>query len=116
MKCNSWLYPDLPVKHEVEILSGEARMDMKKHSRVFSENDPLSMVRRSMLYACGWTHEEIQRPLVAVVNTYNEMHPGHMHLKTLAERVKAGVRTAGGLPTEFIPCPSATGWQTATKG
>jgi dihydroxy-acid dehydratase len=77
-------------------------MDTKKHSRVFSDDDPLSMVRRSMLYACGWTHEEIKRPLVAVVNTYNEMHPGHMHLKTLAERVKAGVRTAGGLPTEFF--------------
>ncbi len=77
-------------------------MDTKKHSRVFSDDDPLSMVRRSMLYACGWTHEEIKRPLVAVVNTYNEMHPGHMHLKTIAERVKAGVRTAGGLPTEFF--------------
>jgi dihydroxy-acid dehydratase len=77
-------------------------MDTKKHSNVFSDDDPLSMLRRSMLYACGWTHEEIKRPLIAVVNTYNEMHPGHMHLKTLAERVKAGVRTAGGLPTEFF--------------
>jgi len=91
-------------------------MDMKKHSRVFSENDPLSMVRRSMLYACGWTHEEIQRPLVAVVNTYNEMHPGHMHLKTLAERVKAGVRTAGGLPTEFYTLSLCDGLANGHEG
>jgi dihydroxy-acid dehydratase len=35
-----------------------------------------------------------------VVNTYNEMHPGHVHLKTLAKRANAGVRTAGGVPAE----------------
>ena len=91
-------------------------MDMKKHSRVFADDDPLSMVRRSMLYACGWTYEEIQRPLVAVVNTYNEMHPGHMHLKTLAERVKAGVRTAGGLPTEFYTLSLCDGLANGHEG
>jgi dihydroxyacid dehydratase/phosphogluconate dehydratase len=67
-------------------------MEMKKQSHVFSEDDPFSRVRRSMLYACGWTYEEIKRPFVAVVNTYNEMHPGHMHLKTLAERVTPSVK------------------------
>ncbi len=69
-----------------------------------------------MLYACGWTHEEIQRPLVAVVNTYNEMHPGHMHLKTLAERIKAGVRTAGGLPTEFCSLSLCDGLANGHEG
>jgi dihydroxy-acid dehydratase len=91
-------------------------MDLKKQSRVFSEDNPLSMVRRSMLYACGWTYEEIQRPFVAVVNTYNEMHPGHMHLKTLAERVKAGVRTAGGLPTEFYALSLCDGLANGHEG
>jgi dihydroxy-acid dehydratase len=91
-------------------------MDTKKNSRVFSDNDPLSMVRRSMLYACGWTYEEIKRPLVAVVNTYNEMHPGHMHLKTLAERVKAGVRSAGGLPTEFYALSLCDGLANGHEG
>jgi dihydroxy-acid dehydratase len=91
-------------------------MDTKQHSRVFSNDDPLSMVRRSMLYACGWTYEEIQRPFVAVVNTYNEMHPGHMHLKTLAERVKAGVRTAGGLPTEFYTLSLCDGLANGHEG
>ncbi len=73
----------------------------KEKSHVFSDNDVLSMVRRSMLYACGWNYSEIKRPFVAVVNTFNEMHPGHQHLRALAERVKAGIRTAGGLPSEF---------------
>jgi len=91
-------------------------MDMKRHSRVFSDDDPLSMLRRSMLYACGWTHEEIKRPLVAVVNTYNEMHPGHMHLKTLAERVKAGVRAAGGLPAEFFTISLCDGLANGHEG
>jgi dihydroxy-acid dehydratase len=91
-------------------------MDTKKHSHVFSDNDPLSMVRRSILYACGVTHEEIKRPLVAVVNTYNEMHPGHMHLKTLADRVKAGVRTAGGLPTEFYALSLCDGLANGHEG
>ncbi len=76
----------------------------------------MSMVRRSMLYACGWTHAEIQRPFVAVVNTYNEMHPGHMHLKTLAERVKAGVRTAGGFPTEFYALSLCDGLANGHEG
>ncbi|MCX7982079.1 MAG: dihydroxy-acid dehydratase [Syntrophales bacterium] len=73
----------------------------KAKSHVFSDHDVLSMVRRSMLYACGWNYGEIKRPFVAVVNTFNEMHPGHQHLRHIAERVKAGVRTAGGMPSEF---------------
>jgi len=91
-------------------------MDLKKHSRVFSDDDPLSMVRRSMLYACGLTRDEISRPLVAVVNTYNEMHPGHLHLKTLADRVKAGVRTAGGLATEFYTLSLCDGLANGHEG
>ena len=56
---------------------------------------------RSLLYALGLTREEIARPLVGVVNAFNEIVPGHIHLRTLAEAVKAGVRMAGGTPIEF---------------
>jgi dihydroxy-acid dehydratase len=69
-----------------------------------------------MLYACGLTYEEIKRPMVAVVNTFNEMHPGHMHLRTLAERVKAGVRTAGGLPLEFSVLALCDGFANGNEG
>ena len=56
---------------------------------------------RSLLYALGLTREEMDRPLVGVVNAANEVVPGHLHLDTLASAVKAGVRLAGGTPLEF---------------
>lgn len=57
--------------------------------------------QRSLLYALGLTSEEINRPLVGIVNSFNEVVPGHMHLRQVAEAVKAGVRLAGGTPLEF---------------
>lgn len=56
---------------------------------------------RSLLKALGLTDEEIQRPLIGVVNAKNEIVPGHMHLDKITEAVKAGVRVAGGTPIEF---------------
>lgn len=56
---------------------------------------------RSLLYALGMTREEMSRPLVGVVNSANEVVPGHIHLDRIAEAVKAGVRLAGGTPMEF---------------
>ena len=56
---------------------------------------------RSLLYALGLTREEMERPLVGVVNAASEVVPGHLHLGKLAEAVKAGVRMAGGTPLEF---------------
>ncbi|MGI6065234.1 MAG: dihydroxy-acid dehydratase [Bacillota bacterium] len=56
---------------------------------------------RSLLRALGLTNEEISRPIIGVVNSFNEVVPGHMHLRTIAEAVKAGVRIAGGTPLEF---------------
>ena len=56
---------------------------------------------RSLLYALGYTDEELSRPLIGVVSSYNEIVPGHMNLDKIAEAVKAGVRAAGGTPVEF---------------
>jgi len=56
---------------------------------------------RSLLYALGMTREEMNRPLVGVVNAANEIVPGHIHLNTIADAVKAGVRMAGGTPVAF---------------
>jgi len=56
---------------------------------------------RSLLYALGLTEEELSRPLVGIVNSYNEIVPGHMNLDKITEAVKAGVRAAGGTPIEF---------------
>ncbi len=62
---------------------------------------PAKAPHRSLLHALGLTNEELKRPLVGVVNSANEIVPGHMHLHTIAEAVKAGVRLAGGVPIEF---------------
>ena len=56
---------------------------------------------RSLFKAMGYTDEEIARPLIGVVNSYNEIIPGHIHLRTVTEQVKAGIRMAGGTPVEF---------------
>lgn len=56
---------------------------------------------RSLFKAMGYTDEEIRRPLIGVVNSKNEIIPGHIHLDKIAEAVKAGIRIAGGTPVEF---------------
>ena len=56
---------------------------------------------RSLLFALGMTREEMRRPLIGVVNSANEIVPGHMHLDIIARAVKDGVRMAGGTPMEF---------------
>ena len=56
---------------------------------------------RSLYRALGLTEEELSRPLVGVVSSYNEIVPGHMHLDKLVEAVKQGVAMAGGTPIVF---------------
>lgn len=56
---------------------------------------------RSLFYALGYTKEELQRPLVGIVSSYNEIVPGHMNLDKITEAVKAGVLMAGGVPVMF---------------
>lgn len=56
---------------------------------------------RSLLYALGLTDEEMERPIVGIVSSHNEIVPGHMNLDKIEEAVKAGVRAAGGTPIMF---------------
>jgi len=56
---------------------------------------------RSLLKADGLTDEEINRPLVAVINSKNDIIPGHLMLDKLGEAVKAGIYMAGGTPFEI---------------
>lgn len=57
--------------------------------------------RRAIYKANGYTDEDLRRPHIGVVNTWNEAAPGHFHLRKIAELVKAGVWQAGGTPFEF---------------
>ena len=56
---------------------------------------------RSLLKADGLTDEELDRPFVAVISAQNEVIPGHIHLQSIADAVKAGVRMAGGTPLQI---------------
>ncbi|MBL7073123.1 MAG: dihydroxy-acid dehydratase [Candidatus Omnitrophica bacterium] len=56
---------------------------------------------RSLFKAMSYTNEELDRPIIGIANSANEVIPGHIHLKGLAEAVKAGVRMSGGTPMEF---------------
>ncbi|MGA3207010.1 MAG: dihydroxy-acid dehydratase [Syntrophales bacterium] len=56
---------------------------------------------RSLFKAMGYTDEEIAQPLIGVVNSANEIIPGHIHLDLITEDVKSGIRMAGGTPVEF---------------
>ena len=56
---------------------------------------------RSLFKAMGYTQTEIDRPLIGVVNSANEIIPGHIHLDKISEGVKTGIRLAGGTPVEF---------------
>jgi dihydroxy-acid dehydratase len=55
---------------------------------------------RSLLHAVGWRKADIDKPIIGVVNSFTEIVPGHMHLKDIAEAVKAGVYSGGGVPFE----------------
>lgn len=56
---------------------------------------------RALLYAMGYTPEDLEKPLIGIVNGFNEIIPGHGHLKDLAQAAKLGVSAGGGTPMEF---------------
>jgi dihydroxy-acid dehydratase len=75
---------------------------------MFNEADfPMSIARLAMLKGTGVDVDELKvKPIIGVANSFTEMNPGHMHLRTLAERVKEGVHAGGGIPFEFdVPAP-----------
>ena len=60
-----------------------------------------SAPHRSLFNALGYTKEEMKKPMIGVVCSYNEIVPGHMNLDKIAEAVKMGIAEAGGMPVEF---------------
>ena len=72
---------------------------------------------RSLLYATGHLQENIgKKPLIGVVNTFNEIVPGHFHLRGIADAAKQGVLMAGGIPVEFPTIAICDGITMAHKG
>ena len=56
---------------------------------------------RSLFHALGFTEEEMKKPMVGIVSSYNEIVPGHMNLDKIVNAVKLGVAEAGGVPVVF---------------
>ena len=77
-------------------------MELRKKLRSRWEFGEARECRRGLMLGMGYSEEELKRPLIGIVNSWNEYNPGHVHLKQVAERVKAGVREAGGLPVEVM--------------
>ena len=64
-------------------------------------DDISSAPKRALMNAMGYTAWQMRRPLIGIVNSYNEVVPGHIHLQSVARAVKDGVLAAGGTPMEF---------------
>jgi dihydroxy-acid dehydratase len=71
---------------------------------------------RSLLYSMGWRSEHLDKPMVAVVNSFNELMPGHVHLSALCQAIKLGIAEAGGTPLEFPTIAVCDGLATGHKG
>jgi dihydroxy-acid dehydratase len=71
---------------------------------------------RAMLKAVGFSDDDLRKPLIGIANTWIEIGPCNLHLRTLAEHVKAGVRAAGGTPMEFNTVSISDGITMGTEG
>src|SRR5688500_19331071 len=75
-------------------------IDLRHKSHILMDG-PGRAPARAMLKAVGFTDEDLSRPLVGVANTWIEVMPCNYHLRRLSDRVKAGIRAAGGTPIEY---------------
>ena len=82
-------------------------MGAELRSKDLSPEVPQYYMRRACLRSAGATNEDLEKPLVAIANTWNEILPGSYHLDRIAAAVRRGVREAGGMATIFnvlAPC------------
>src|SRR5438046_3688954 len=89
--------------------------DPKRPSRTIFEGRERAGAR-AMAKAIGFTDEDLSRPIVGVANTWIETMPCNFHLRRLAEKVKAGIRAAGGTPMEFNTISISDGITMGTEG
>lgn len=87
-----------------------------KHKSHDITDGPGRAPARAMLKAVGFTDDDLARPLVGVANTWIEVMPCNFHLRRLAEKVKAGIRAAGGTPIEYNTIAVSDGISMGTEG
>ncbi len=95
-------------------------INLKKRSNTIFEGikkTPFNYVTLGIIESLGLEDKDIHnKPFVGIVNTWNELNPGHKHLKMLAEAVKLGVAEAGGIPFEFCTVGPCDGWANGNEG
>ena len=92
---------------------------MPKELKLISRNllaGPDRAPARAMMKAVGFTDEDLSRPIIGVANTWIEIMPCNFHLRRLSERVKAGIRAAGGTPVEYNTIAVSDGISMGTEG
>ncbi len=94
----------------------EEKMHFKDYRSGMLTNGIERAAHRALLYSTGLDREDLGKPMIAVVNSFTEMVPGHFHLRELADFVKQGIIEAGGIPGSSAPSPSATASARGTKG
>src|SRR5512146_1460840 len=87
----------------------------KRYSGAITDG-PNRAPARAMLKAVGFTDEDLAKPLIGVANTWIEIGPCNYHLREVAERVKAGIRKAGGTPMEFNTVSISDGITMGSEG
>lgn len=90
-------------------------MKLNKRSATITEG-PSRAPARAMLKAMGLTDEDIAKPMIGIANTWIETMPCNFHLRRLSEKVKEGVRKAGGTPIEFNTIAISDGITMGTEG
>ena len=89
--------------------------DPRRHSRVILDG-PERAAARAYLKGIGYDEDALSRPIIGVANTWTETMPCNFHLRRLAERVKEGIRAAGGTPMEFNTVAISDGITMGTQG
>ncbi len=89
---------------------------MKKFRSVIVREGVEKAPHRSLFKAVGLSEEDLNKPLIAVVNSWNEIVPGHIHLDKIASFVKKGIKEAGGTPLEFNTIAICDGIAMGHKG
>ncbi|MCK4784232.1 MAG: dihydroxy-acid dehydratase, partial [Desulfobacteraceae bacterium] len=90
-------------------------MELKHRSKSVTEGDERA-AHRAYLRDLGLSDEEISKPFIGIINSWGEFHPGHAHLRSLAEEVKKGVLAAGGYPFESNTIALCDGLTMGHKG
>jgi dihydroxy-acid dehydratase len=97
----------------------EEKTVLRKHPKYRSRETVEGLDRggpRAHLKNIGVLTEEMEKPFIAIVNTYNEMHPGHFHLNELVSHIRDGIYAAGGIPFAFGTIAVCDGFSQANKG